>query len=239
MAGPRKSGPPKAGEAPQRHSHCLPGSDLCKELGSGEVDAVPVGNASLPPSSFAHAASDRYEISPAPNLNVGLITRLCFSPNKVQVPQSLHQAQAGTMPVGKVPPSGVAPDRTEDRDPGDDIELPEGIIVDDYLSQMNKACADELSIGKCREPLSCSPPSRLCQSFQVGGVSTLFSFMISCTDLSRNPNVPPSGTTTVNTSTHFAPASPFSRMSPASAGRRERVVGTAMITKPSDERQSL
>lgn len=135
MAGPRKSGPPKAGEAPQRHSHCLPGSDLCKELGGGEVYAVPLGNASLPPSSFAHAASDRYEISPAPNLNVGLITRLCFSPNKVQVPQSLHQAQVGTMPVGKVSPSGVAPDRTEDRDPGDDIELPEGIIVDDYLSQ--------------------------------------------------------------------------------------------------------
>jgi hypothetical protein len=66
---------------------------------------------------------------------------------------------------------GVAP--AEDKDPDDDIELPEDVAKEENLIAMGMTCADLLNGHSCRGKSSYCAASKLCQEVQVGGISRL------------------------------------------------------------------
>lgn len=71
--------------------------------------------------------------------------------------------------------AGNAPGPPGDRDPDDDIDLPEDTDMEEYLNLMEVLCPDMLAGKPCHEATYCSAPFKLCQSFQVGGVSLFLS----------------------------------------------------------------
>jgi hypothetical protein len=79
-------------------------------------------------------------------------------------PDSADTALVGTVSAA----AAVVP--AKDKDPDDDIELPEDVTKEESLIAMG---ADLLNGQVCREKSSHCAASQLCRKFQVGGVSRL------------------------------------------------------------------
>ena len=75
------------------------------------------------------------------------------------------------MSVDTVSCATNAPGPDGDRDPDDDIKLPEDTTMEEYLDMMEMLCPYMLAGKPCMEPTFCSAPFKFCQSFQVGEVS--------------------------------------------------------------------
>lgn len=103
-------------------------------------------------------------------------------------------------------PGAAAASGSKTRDPDDDIELPEDITIEDYLSTVKLMCPDLLGGQPCREKTSCYAPSKPCRNYQIGGVSLLFPTARAQLIIDSNANTKPSGTTTSSLCISFAHA---------------------------------